>query len=559
MLWELVVENYAVIDRIRVSFHPGLNLLTGETGSGKSIVVDALALLFGGRASPEMVRTGADRARISGIFEPPDAAAARSILELAGVETSEGELLIEREIYANGKSRAFVCNRPVTISLLRELGETLGDIHGQHDQQSLYSPATQLALLDDFGGHEKLVADVAALFRRWRSVSTELEELDRTEQEKLRLADLWSFQKREIEAAELRPGEDAELEQERLMLKNAHRLQEAATAAYAALYDSPDSAESQLRAALRKMEELARIDGSLLEAVENLRTAAIVTEETAYTLRAYLSKLESDPGRLDRVEARLAVIEKLKRKYGPTIEEILRYRDEVAAQLSAVETAGERRQSLLAERERLAMAFQEAAAALSRFRKEAAHKLAKKVEAELRALAMENTVFRVEFSAAPWSATGIDTIQFLVSPNPGEEPKPLDKIASGGEISRVALALKTCTVVPPSSDRGQRTLVFDEIDAGIGGRAGEAVGRRLKRIAARDQVLCVTHLPQVAAFADHHYSVAKRVVSGRTTAIIEELDAASRKQEIGRMLSGARVTPEALKHAEQLLRLCSAE
>ena len=559
MLWELVVENYAVIDRIRVSFHPGLNLLTGETGSGKSIVVDALALLFGGRASPEMVRTGADRARISGIFEPPDTAAVRSILAPAGVETSEGELLIEREIYANGKSRAFVCNRPVTVSLLRDLGETLGDIHGQHDQQSLYSPAAQLALLDEFGGYGKLAADVAGLFRQWRYVATELEELDRTEQEKLRLADLWSFQKREIEGAELRAGEDAELEQERLVLKNIHRLQEAATAAYTALYDSPESAESQLRAALRKLEELARIDGSLLEAVENLRTAAIVAEETAHTLRGYLSKLESDPARLDQIEARLAAIEKLKRKYGRTIEEILRYRDEVAAQLSSVEMAAERRQSLRAERERLAAAFQEAAAALSRLRREAAHKLAQRVETELRALAMENTVFRVEFASAPWSATGVDTVQFLVSPNPGEEPKPLEKIASGGEISRIALALKTCAAVSPSIDRGQRTLVFDEIDAGIGGRAGEAVGRRLKRIAAHNQVLCVTHLPQVAAFADHHYIVEKRVIRGRTTAAIEELDAASRTHEIGRMLSGAQVTPEALKHAEQLLRLCAAE
>jgi DNA repair protein RecN (Recombination protein N) len=557
MLVELMVENYAVIERIRVRFHPGLNLLTGETGSGKSIVVDALDLLFGGRSSPEMVRTGAARARIAGLFEPGDSPALRAILERAGVEMEEGELLIEREVLPTGKSRAFVSNRPVTASLLREIAPLLGDIHGQHDQQSLFSPAAQLAMLDAFGQHRDLLDSTAGLYRRWRACAAELEDLDRAEQERYRLSDLWNFQKREIESAALRPGEEPELEQERLVLRNITRLEEAAAAAYSALYDSPSSAEAQLRLAIRRLEDLTRIDAALADTLESLRPALIAVEEAARALQHYLSRLEADPARLEAVEARLAALDKLKRKYGRSVEEILAYLQEITRHIDALEHSTERRQTLLAEKERLESLFRDAASELSSRRRQAARELERAVVAELKALAMENTVFRVEFSTAEWSETGADKICFLVSPNVGEEPKPLDKIASGGEISRIALALKACAAAPAPSS-GSRTLVFDEIDSGIGGRAGEAVGRRLRQIAAANQVLCVTHLPQVAAFADHHYSVSKRELDGRTVTEVEELEPAARTKEIGRMLSGAQLTPEALKHAEQLIRLSRA-
>jgi DNA repair protein RecN (Recombination protein N) len=532
-----------------------LNLLTGETGSGKSIVVDALGLLFGGRASAEMVRTGAERARISGLFEAPQMPGFHALLASAGIELEEGELLLEREVLSNGKSRSFAASRPVTAALLRELAGFLGDIHGQHDQQMLFSPAAQLEMLDAFAGCQDLLAETSAAYRRWCASTAGIEELDRAEKEKLRLADLWNFQKREIENAALRAGEDAALEQERRVLKNVSKLEEHANAAYAALYDSPEAALARARLALRHVDELCRIDASLQEAADLLKPAVISMEEASLALRSYLSKLEADPARLEAVESRLAAIEKLKRKYGAGLEEILRFLEEVRAQIEAVETAGERREKLRLEREKAAADFESAAARLGEARRAAARKLEKKVETELKSLAMERTVFRIGLSAAEWSERGADAILFLVSPNLGEEPRPLDKVASGGEISRLALALKTSVAPKPGS--APLTLVFDEIDSGIGGRAGEAIGRRLKRLAAHSQVLCVTHLPQVAGFADHHYSVEKREVKGRTVASIGELIGDARTREIGRMLSGEKLTQEALKHAEQLIRLAA--
>jgi DNA repair protein RecN (Recombination protein N) len=556
MLLDLVVENYAVIERVRVRFHPGLNLLTGETGSGKSIVVDALALLFGSRASQDSVRTGAARARISGLFELPRDKALQELLESAGIEVEEGELLLEREISAEGKSRAFAGSRPITAALLKDLAPYLGDIHGQHDQQMLFSSDAQLEMLDAFAGEAGAVAEAGALYERWRDVTRELEELDRTEQEKLRLLDIWNFQRKEIEAAAPKPGEDVALEQERRVLQNSARLEEAANAAWSALYDSPESAVAKLRTAMRKLEELCRIDPRLDSVRESLGPAAIAVDEASYAVRDYLSRLEANPARLEEIENRLAALDRLKRKYGASAEEILAFLDDVRAKIASVETANERRAELERERKQLAGSYQAAADALSARRKEAARKLEQGVEAELASLAMERTRFQVAVEPAAWSERGADSVRFLVSPNLGEEPRPLEKVASGGEISRIALALKTCIAGPERDQRkaASRTLVFDEVDAGIGGRAAETVGRRLKQLAASFQVLCVTHLPQIAGFADHHFFVEKQELNGRTVAVIEELSGEARTREIGRMLSGERLTREALKHAEQLLK-----
>ncbi|HUA82700.1 MAG TPA: DNA repair protein RecN [Bryobacteraceae bacterium] len=551
MLVELSIENYAVIEALRVRFHRGLNLLSGETGSGKSIVVDALGLLFGARTSSEVIRAGADRARISGIFE---IAAKPALLEEAGIELEDNEILIEREILANGKSRAFLANRPVTAALLRDLAPHLGDIHGQHDQQQLFSNAVQREMLDQFAGAD--TAGVARIFREWREASAELEELNRTAQEKLRLADLWSFQLQEIESVAPRAGEDAELENERRVLRNFVRIEESANAAYGALYDAPESAAAQLRAVAKKMEELARIDDSIAPILATLQPAAIAVDEAAHSLRHYLAKLEADPARLEEVESRLAALEKLKRKYGATMEEVLGFLERVRGDLRTVETSNERRDALEKRTAELAREFESAAAKLSAARKNAARQLARRVETELASLAMERTRVEIRVTAAAWSESGADAVEFLISPNPGEEPKALEKIASGGELSRVALALKTCTA-PAKSQKIPRTLVFDEVDAGVGGSAAEAVGRRLKKLSATSQVLCVTHLAQIAGFADHHYYVEKRSEKSRTLATIEELSAAERTREIGRMLSGERVTPEALRHAEQLIKLAA--
>ncbi len=554
MLVELVVENYAVIEKVRVRFHRGLNLLSGETGSGKSIVVDALGLLLGARTSAEMVRGGTERARISGIFEIAPTPALSELLDSAGIEVEDNELLIEREILANGKSRAFVASRPATAALLKELAPHLGDIHGQHDQQQLFSPAVQREMLDAFSGADDLLAETASLYQRWRAASAELEELDRSAQEKLRLADLWSFQRKEIEAVAPAAGEDAQLENERRVLRNVVRLEEAANAAYAALYDAPESATAQLRIVMRRLEELARIDESITSVIGTLQPASIAVDEAAHALRHYLGKLEADPARLDHVEGRLASLEKLKRKYGATIDEVLVFLEDVRRQLAAVENSSERRAALDKDVQQFSAPYQAAAAKLTASRTNAARQLSKRVEGELASLAMEKSRVEIRVEPAPWSEQGADAVGILLSPNIGEEPKPLDKIASGGELSRVALALKTCTA-PARAAKIPRTLVFDEVDAGVGGSAAEAVGRRLKKLAASAQVLCVTHLPQIAGFADHHYYVEKHAAKGRTLASIEELSATERTREIGRMLSGERVTPEALRHAEQLLKL----
>jgi DNA repair protein RecN (Recombination protein N) len=380
--------------------------------------------------------------------------------------------------------------------------------------------------------------------------------LERSEQEKLRLADLWSFQRKEIEAAALEPDEDAALENERRVLQNVQRLEEAAGTAYAVLYDSPESAISLTRAAARRVEDLCRIDDSLAAVRENLKTADLGLHEAAYALRDYLSRLEANPARLEEVENRLASIDRLKRKYGQSIAEILAFLKEVRRQVSSVEHAGERMEALRREQKRLAEEYEKLAAGLTERRRAAGRKLEKRVEAELVQLAMERTIFRVEMAPAGWASQGADRVEFLVSPNVGEEPRPLEKVASGGEISRIALALKTCLAGPRTAH--VRTLVFDEVDAGVGGSAAEGVGRRLKKLSAANQVLCVTHLPQIASFADHHYRVEKIESRGRTVATVEELDGAARTREIGRMLSGQKLTPEALKHAEQLIKMSVA-
>ncbi len=553
MLVELLVENFAVVERARVRFHAGLNLLTGETGSGKSLVVDALGLLFGGRASSEVVRTGAERARITGIFEAPVASGAKKVLADAGIETEDGELLVQREILSNGKSRAFVGSRTVTASLLREVSLYLGDIHGQHDQQQLFSPGAQREMLDSFASCESLIGEIGVIFSQWRARNAELEDFDRNEQEKLRLVDLWSFQKKEIEAVAPKPGEDAALENERGVLRNVSRLQENAAAAHVALYDASESAAAQLRVAMRKIEELAKYDTSQRETVEALKPALIAIEEAGQSMAEYADKLEADPARLEEVESRLESVDKLKRKYGATIDDILQFLNEARTQLEAVENSTERRAALEKDRKRLAAEYEASAAKLSTKRLEGAGQLAKKVETELASLAMQRSQFTIRISASGWTAEGVDEVAFLISPNPGEEPKPLEKIASGGELSRVALAVKTCT---QRAAKGiMKTLVFDEVDAGVGGSAAESVGRRLKKLAAANQVLCVTHLAQIAGFADHHYYVEKHDSRGRTVATIAEIEGEARTREIGRMLSGERVTAEAIQHAAQLIKL----
>jgi DNA repair protein RecN (Recombination protein N) len=563
MLHELVVENYAVVDRLRVRFHAGLNLLTGETGSGKSIVVDSLGLLLGARASAEAVRSGEERARVSGVFDVSERAA--KVLADAGFEPEDGELpehrelVVEREILSNGKSRVFVNNRPATVALLRALAPHLGDIHGQHDQQLLFEPAAQLSMLDTFAGTREQRAKVKELYLAWKSTGEAIAELEGMDQEKLRLLDLWQFQKREIEGAALAPGEDVELGAERRVQQNAGRLLESAGAAFEALYEAPESAWTVARAVARKLDDLARIDETMAPVRQALEPALLAIQDVAFSLRDYLGRLEANPARLEEIENRLSEIDKLKRKYGATVEEILAYLDDATRRIAEVETAGERLEALRREQAEAAAAFEKAAFDLRAKRKHAAAELGSRVEKELKPLAMEGAVFRVVPEESDWSESGADRVAFLVSANPGEEPRAMEKIASGGELSRIALALKTCLVGARGRSKGpERTLVFDEIDTGIGGRAAEGVARRLRKLAAENQVLCVTHLAQIACFAEHHYRVGKSEQNGRTVAGIEELDTRASIEEVGRMLSGQTLTPEAIRNATELIRAARA-
>jgi len=394
------------------------------------------------------------------------------------------------------------------------------------------------------------------IFTAWKRVTGEIEQLESADQEKNRLLDLWQFQRREIEGASLRPGEDTELETERRVQQNAGKLLETAGAAYEALYEAPESAWTTARAVAKKLDELARIDGAMEPVRQALEPALIAMQDVSYSLRDYLGRMEANPARLEEIENRLAAIDKLKRKYGVSVDEILSCFEDVTRKINDVETAGECLGELRREQTRVASEYEKAACELTARRKNAAAQFGQRVEQELKPLAMDRTIFRVIVEpAAEWSETGADRVQFLVSANVGEEPKPMERIASGGELSRIALALKTCLVGPPGRAAAPaRTLVFDEIDTGVGGRAAEGVARRLKGLASENQVICVTHLPQIACFADHHYLVGKFERNGRTVAEISELDAKASMEEIGRMLSGELLTPEALRNAEELVR-----
>ncbi len=458
---------------------------------------------------------------------------------------------------AAGKSRAFVNNRPVTMQLLRQIAPFLGDIHGQNEQQALFTESTQRELVDDFGENAETLKRAAEEYRAWRETEAKIEELNRNEQEKLRLLDMWTFQRKEIEEVGARAGEDAELEAERRVLQNATRLEEAAGGAFELLYDSPDSASARVSGALRRVQELVKIDPQLRETSTLLEQAAIAVEEASRNLRDYLGHIENDPARLEKVETRLAALDRVKRKYGGTLEEVGAFGERVRRQIDEVENAEGHRKRLEEERTMRARQYEEVSTVLSERRKQAAARLSKLVEQELKSLAMAGTRFVIAVEEGAAGPSGRDQVRFLVMANRGEELRPIERVASGGELSRLSLALKTSAGAgragPRSTGKGVSTLVFDEVDAGIGGAVASSVGRRLKQLSRQNQVLCVTHLAQIAGFADHHYLVSKREKNGRTGTAIEALDRPARAREIGRMLSGEVITAEAMRQAEQLM------
>lgn len=564
MLLELRAENYAVIDRAAVELGPGLNLLTGETGAGKSILIDALALLLGGKSSADVIRHGAEKAIVACSFEITPGA--RAILDLNGIDPGDSDdlVLLRREVSTTGKGRVFINNQPATVAALKQLAPELALVHAQGETAGAFDQAQQRLLLDRFG-HIATEA-VAAAFAGWQTVRERLRDLEVTEGDRLRMADLWRFQSSEISAAALTgEAEDGELEAEKRVLANAEKLFNAASSAHDLLYESETAAESTLGAALRHLEELARYDPRFAEPALQLASAKAVVEEVDAEVRDFAHRIEASPGRLAEIEDRLADLDRLKRKYGATLAEVVAFGEAAARKLSEIDHGDALIEQLRSEQAQLAQTYTALATALTAVRQTAASLLEKQAESQINDLAMR-AQFSIRITPQPqaehWSANGFDRIEFLIATNPGEPLKPLTEIASGGEMSRVLLALKVTVeegARSPSRGRSKssgilpRTLVFDEIDIGIGGRAAEAVGRKLKTLSASQQVICITHLPQIAAFADQHFLIAKSEKRGRTETSVHRMERVERVEEIARMLSGARLTETSVRHAEHLL------
>jgi DNA repair protein RecN (Recombination protein N) len=554
MLKLLRINNIALIRELEVELEPGLTLLTGETGAGKSILIDALSLLLGDRASPELIRSGEERASVEAVFE---VGAAAALLEERGLPADGDEVVIRRELQTSAKGRATVNGALVPVSLLRDLAPGLAVIHGQHEPQGLLDPATHLDLLDHFAGADD-GRPVGEFYRDLRAAEAALERLRGDRREAERRREMLEFQALEIEKAGLAAGEEEALRVEKARQANAGRLSTLSGEAYALLYDDEAAALSRLTQVFRRIEDLADIDPSFRPFLDARPEVLAPLEDLALRLRDYHDELEVSPGRLDEIESRLAVLERLEKKYGATVEEVIAFGERCRRELDLLASPEEQERTLQARRERLAAAYLERARELSKKRRAAARDLRKRVQAELAQLAMEKTRFEVEFlppeaeaekDPSRWTEHGLERAEFLLSPNEGEDLRSLARIASGGELSRIMLGLKSVV----RSDRPGLTLVFDEVDAGIGGRVAQVVGRKLKAVAARQQVLCVTHLPQIAALADHHLAVRKRVEQGRTLTLVETLSGEARAEEIARMLGGETITATARQHAREML------
>ena len=538
MLRFLSVRHLAVIEHLEVEFEPGLNVLTGETGAGKSIVVGAIDLLLGGRASADLVRTGESLATVQAIFE----------------RANGRETIVRREVSGQGRSRGFVDDTLATSSALRELGASLLDLHGQHEHQSLLDPSEHLDLLDSFAGLQHEVAEVAARFDAWRVAVAARDRTKLDEREKRARIELARFELQEIDAIAPAADEDDRLGAERTILSNADRLSRLATEAYAALYESEGAALGALGSVWKRVAELATLDDRFKRYADDREEIKSRLEDLAFLLRAYGADLDASPDRLQAVEDRLAKLERLKKKYGPTLADVRARQAALTDELAALDANDERAAALEARERETRAAFLTAAQDIARSRRAAGRKLAQALETALAELAMPKSKVEVRFTdlsdePARWTPAGVDAGEFFLSPNPGEELRPLARIASGGELSRIMLALRSLA----ARDGAGRTLVFDEVDAGIGGAAADAVGARLQNLARQFQILSVTHLPQIAARADAHFSISKHVRAGRTTTALARLDDAGREEELARMIAGAAVSPKVLASAREML------
>ena len=567
MLRELYIENLAIIGRVRLELDAGLNVLTGETGAGKSILIDGLELVLGGRAQAEMVKSGQEQMVVEALFEVDAETSPRAVRELEELGLQPGELVVTRTVNRTGRSGCRINGRPATLATVRSLTGHLVDLHGQHEHQTLLDPSSHALFLDAFAGQLPLRQEVGKAYRLWREARSALHSLRERARERARQIDLLRFQVEEIDAARLRPGEEEELEEERRLLANAERLERAARTAYELLYGvSEGSAHDRVAEAAAALAEGARVDPRLEVQARRAEELLAGLDESARELAAYADQAHFDPERLAQVEARLGIIETLKRKYGDTIEEILRFRDRSAQEKESLQQAEERAEQLVREVTLREARLRELAAELSRRRQEAAGQLSQRVEAELRQLAMPAAVFVAQVSQGydenglppgdpddraegPVGEDGFDRVEFLFNANPGQDLRPLEKVASGGELSRVMLALKVALAEIDAIP----TLVFDEIDAGVGGQTAAILGAKLAQVARFRQVLVVTHLAAVAAHARRHLVVDKVVADGQTEVAVRVLsDEEARVAELARMLGGAGLSPQAREHARRL-------
>ncbi|MEK6302275.1 MAG: DNA repair protein RecN [Acidobacteriota bacterium] len=566
MLTLLNISNFALIDELRVEFDNGLNLLTGETGSGKSIIVDALGVLIGGRFTSDLLKSGKQNASVEGLFSVPRTPQLEQKLRDAGIE-ADGEqaieIVIRRELAAGGRNKIFINHQLATQSLLRELRPFLVDIHGQGDQQTLFDRETHLEMLDAYAGVGALRKQTGILHEKLVALSDALDSLRSDEAEKLQLVDILRFQIEELERAELAVGEDERLEAERRRLMNVEKLTTLCTESFDSLYDDSDSAIARISQAARRVEQLSEFESSFRGYLEGIESSRALLEDLAATLRDFAAGLEFQPGRLAEIEDRLAEVARLKRKYGGSIEGALEHLARSQDRLRRIEQSDERELELRAELKSALESYLKVASKLHGERERSARKFERAVEHDLAEVAIDHARFKVQIDApsdaeidseidsAFFTARGIDRVEFQFSANVGESAKPLARVASGGEASRLMLVLKTVG----SASEFPRTIVFDEIDSGIGGRVSEAVGFKLKKLSEKNQVLCVTHQAQIARFAEAHMLVRKEAASGRTEVSIDRLDRRGRVEEIARMLTGAEITESARRHARELLKV----
>ena len=565
MLSLLKIKNIALIDELEIEFGRGLNLLTGETGSGKSIIVDSLGALTGERVSADLIKEGERSATIEGLFSVGGDKEISRMLDESGIEPAE-DLIVRRELSAAGKNRVFVNNQLVTQSFLKKLGSFLVDIHGQGEQADLYNTANHISILDQYAGVLSEIECVAAAYREWLATRGELANLKRDEAEKLQLLDILKFQADEISKADLKADEEDSLEEEKRRLNNVEKLSALSAEIYAVLYDNDASSLATLQKAARDVEELTEYDSSFGEYREGVQSAVAVIEDLAIAARDFLNRLEFSPERLAEIEDRLAEITRLKRKYGGTVAAVLEHLADARSRLERIESAEFREEELQKKLVQLRKAYIVQASRLHEKREAAARKFEKQVEQNLKSVALEKARFEVRFdspsegdlsdesSTSYFGPIGFDRVEFYFSANPGESLRPLARVASGGEASRVMLVLKTAS----KADRRKKSAVFDEVDVGIGGRVAEAVGLKLKELSRAVQVMCVTHQPQIASLAEHHFVVEKTSNKNRTSITVRSLDAADRIEEIARMLAGQKVTEAARTNAREMLKLREA-